>query len=105
MTPAQERMVKQGMARTTDAQTVTVRIPAKEGSDLQRVQLGKVYHLAKEHVRKTRGLRAEYRFRKDFDALFMREGTTYEQIRSEMERMLNLLLEQEKADLVWIASQ
>lgn len=93
------------MARTTEAATVTVRIPAKEGSDLQKVQLGRVYHLTKEHIRKTRGLRAERQYRKSIDALFMKEGTTYEQIRSEMERYLNLFLEQEKADLIWIATQ
>lgn len=93
------------MVRTNEQQTVTVRIPSKEGADLQKVQLGRIYHLAKEHIRKTRGLRAERQFRKQIDALFMKEGTTYEQIRGEIERLLNLFLEQEKADLIWIATQ
>jgi hypothetical protein len=92
------------MNATTKTNTVTVRIPPKTGDDIQKEQLARIYHLLSGHIRSRHGLRAERQFRKAMDKMFITTGTTYEQLRSALESRMNLLLQEEQHELIWIAT-
>lgn len=84
--------------------SVTVRIPSKEGADIQKAQLARIYYLLRSHIRTRSGYRAELQFKKVMDKTFLAQDMSYEQIRGALESRLNFLLKEEERELIWIAT-